>query len=733
MALQTAISTESLDHITKMNTPTYENHAILLRNVSKSYSFAGNVFPVLRELNLTVPQGTIYALLGPSGCGKTTILRCIIGRLSVDEGTILVLGSPPVKSFAYKQTFGYMPQDIALCEHLTGSETLHLYGTIAGMSAKQIKERCKFLIEFLHITFKKQFIKHLSAGQQRRISLAVALIHEPSILLLDEPTVGVDPPLRRSIWNYLYMMANEKNKSIIVTTHHIEEAHMANTVGLMLNGRLIEEDPPNVLLERHQCPTLEKVYLKLCVKQSQTDESEIEVYTGKKLMSPTVNQQQNDGIEIHNQMCRNDTEKTDCRDRLVKNTDQVNHFHTDALWGKSKATNKIASSWQAPNIRKIYMVILKQMYLLIRNPAFLIIQFGFPVTLITLCALLIGRPLFGLPIGVVNQDYKEFGDLYLNSLNNITILQVNYNKYEDAFQDSLDGKTWGVINIGSNFTDAINDRYYAESLPDELTINLSSIGISLDLSNPHVAYTLNTELLTAYQRFLKVAFPRLGLNPTLGDIPIKLKTTQSNRNETLSYEEFLMPTLISKAVFSLTLAAASFSMVNDKQSGSLDRMFTAGLAFIDLVLAQILIQGLVLIIQVGLGFILAYDILQIESHGSSLLAAILSIFQGICGMSAGILISVLCETQTSVIFVNIAIFFCGTCLSGFILPSYTLEPYIQYISFIWPETLVYDGLRNIINHGSGITSPSVLLGFLVSIVWIILLNFLAVIASRIKS
>lgn len=170
--------------------------------------------------------------MGASGCGKTTLLNCIVGRKRLNSGEIWVLGGTPGSrgSGVPGPRIGYMPQEIALYGEFTIRETFQYFGWISEMSSQQVDAKLDFYVKFLMLPDADRQVKNLSGGQQRRVSLAVALIHEPELLILDEPTVGVDPVLRQSIWNHLVEITKHGNTTVIITTHYIDETRQAHMV-----------------------------------------------------------------------------------------------------------------------------------------------------------------------------------------------------------------------------------------------------------------------------------------------------------------------------------------------------------------------------------------------------------------------------------------------------------------------------------------------------------------------
>jgi ABC-type multidrug transport system ATPase subunit len=249
-----------------MEQPSVSKVAVEVKDVTFTYGFGKKSLLTLKKINVSVPQGKIYALLGSSGCGKTTLLRCVLGRLKPQSGMIRVFGREPGSPFSPVPGpgVGYMPQELALFPDFTIKETLRYFGQLYRMTPKDIKGRTKFLITLLHLPEKNRLVSQLSGGQQRRVSLAAALVHHPPLLILDEPTVGVDPVLRKAIWEHLDALCHEDGLTVIITTHYIEEARTAETVGLMRFGRLLVQNNPDALLEQHNLPTLEAVFLKLC-------------------------------------------------------------------------------------------------------------------------------------------------------------------------------------------------------------------------------------------------------------------------------------------------------------------------------------------------------------------------------------------------------------------------------------------------------------------------------------
>ena len=197
------------------------NYSITLEQVSKSF---GKKL-ILQDINLQIEEGQIFGLIGPSGAGKTVLVKMIVGMDDPDSGSIHVLNKK-VPNIQLLQEIGYMAQSDALYTQLTGGENLKFFASLYKLKRSKMKSRIAYAANLVHLT--DELTKKVSAysgGMKRRLSLAIALIQNPKILILDEPTVGIDPELRVSIWDELLRLKNEEGKTIIVTTHVMDEAN----------------------------------------------------------------------------------------------------------------------------------------------------------------------------------------------------------------------------------------------------------------------------------------------------------------------------------------------------------------------------------------------------------------------------------------------------------------------------------------------------------------------------
>jgi ABC-2 type transport system ATP-binding protein len=235
--------------------------SIIIEKLTKKYEDK----LALDNLSLQVGKGELFGLLGPNGAGKTTTISILCGIVKPTSGTAEICGYEIQKNpQKVKEQIGVCIQETAIYPYLTGLENLALFGSLYGMNKKAIKERSKLLLEKMALEEDaKRITSKYSGGMKRRLSLALALIHDPRIAFLDEPTVAMDPQLRHLVWDFIKEQ-KEKGKTIILTTHYMEEAEeLCDRVGIIDHGRLIALGTPKDLIAKNNVKNLEDVFIQL--------------------------------------------------------------------------------------------------------------------------------------------------------------------------------------------------------------------------------------------------------------------------------------------------------------------------------------------------------------------------------------------------------------------------------------------------------------------------------------
>jgi lipooligosaccharide transport system ATP-binding protein len=229
-----------------------------VRDLRKLY--AGT--PVVNGLSFAIRRGECYALLGPNGAGKTTTLRCCLGLTEPDAGAIRLVGEPvPREARRARIRVGVVPQIDNLDPDFTVTENLVVYGRYYGMSDREVRDRLSFLLDFASLGNRRDArIGELSGGMKRRLTLARALVNDPDLIFMDEPTTGLDPQARHLIWDRLKTLL-ARGKTILLTTHFMDEAErLANRLAVIDHGRMIAEGRPRDLIQQHIEPQVIEVY-----------------------------------------------------------------------------------------------------------------------------------------------------------------------------------------------------------------------------------------------------------------------------------------------------------------------------------------------------------------------------------------------------------------------------------------------------------------------------------------
>jgi len=238
---------------------------VALRISHLTFRYPGQSYDCIHDLSLEIQAGERFGLFGPNGAGKTTLMSFMVGLLEANTDAVFVSGKDmSIHKKEVSASIGYVPQDFAFYPELSPVENLEFFGAWSGLKSKVIKQRTEELLSILGLSdvANKQVFK-FSGGMKRRINLAIGVIHEPEILFLDEPTVGVDVQTRHAIISYLKAL-NDKGTTLVYTSHHLKEAEdLCDRVALIDKGEIVAYDHLSKLLTQHEEGDLEQLFLKL--------------------------------------------------------------------------------------------------------------------------------------------------------------------------------------------------------------------------------------------------------------------------------------------------------------------------------------------------------------------------------------------------------------------------------------------------------------------------------------
>lgn len=241
-------------------------HSIEVQNLTKKFK----EFEAVKGISFNVEQGSIFAFLGPNGAGKTTTIKMLTTLLRPTSGAMKLHGiDPTVDAHKARKTFGIVFQDPSLDDELTAEENMELHGVLYGVPKKTRRERIKTLLEIVELwDRRKSQVKEFSGGMKRRLEIARGLLHHPKILFLDEPTLGLDPQTRNSLWEHIHLLNKNEGITVFFTTHYMEEVERAaQQVAIIDHGTIVAQGTPAELKNQTKTTSLEDAFLALTGKQ----------------------------------------------------------------------------------------------------------------------------------------------------------------------------------------------------------------------------------------------------------------------------------------------------------------------------------------------------------------------------------------------------------------------------------------------------------------------------------
>ncbi|KAK7588215.1 hypothetical protein V9T40_005460 [Parthenolecanium corni] len=609
-----------------------------------------------------------YGLLGPSGCGKTTLLNCIAGRMTLDSGTVRL-------KITRRSELGYMPQDLSLHSGMSIMENFCFYGYIFGLEDHVIQARADELISFLDLPMGHRLVGELSGGQQRRISLAVTIFHDPKLMILDEPTVGLDPILSQSIWEYLLKMA-ASGKTIIITTHYIQEARQAHMIGLLRNGKLLAEDPPYKLMEKCSCDNLEEAFLKLSITQEDRDVEE-EFYSSAPFQ----------GFDLL---------------ALV----------FCSSYGPVKSVPNKEADKHGTEYSRMNERYLKNQPILIETPKHLHVA------------------VINEEISLAECNYKNFSTgcflddvhnvplscLYLKFLAERTYELIEYNNKSLAIDHVNSNEVWGLLHFPRNYTDSFAHRFWNGTDVESDYVTGSFLDVYMDFSNRIIGTLMKQEMVLAMQSFLYAAMNNCGQNPKIISFPLVFQKPVfgSLNQEFISYSAY---PFICICCFFLPSISTALRLYLEKSEGILERMIVNGVALKEMLISISIIQVGIHFVQYAIIMFIVQFTTDLVIQGSFLTLSILMLLVGVSGMLFGFILAIAFNNLMLISYSGMGATFILSFVSGLLSATETAHGIIRVMRRFMPVCWEIDSARSITVRGFPFTHPEVYQGFIASIVF----------------
>lgn len=669
-------------------------NAVEVRDVDLTYGFGIKTNVVLTGMNLTVPGNGIYALIGPSGCGKTSILRCIMGFVTPDAGSVRVFGKEPgsIGSEIPGKSLGYMPQDVALNMNLTVYEMLLYFGRIFLLPGRELEKRIDHLIDVLDIPDKDRFITNLSGGQQRRVSFACAVIHKPKLAILDEPTVGVDPLIREKIWDYLQDMVRD-GSTILLTTHYIEETRKADMIGFLRKGFLLAEEPPNKIIHELGVKKLEEAFYQLCLSENERRKK----YT-----------KESDGEE--EKQFHNYPTLMAAFLWLTQGLQQFRrHKRLDADW-----------------MYMLWAISCKFWTQITRDKIILFVWLFLPVIVLCCTCSVIGN-LPEVEFGIIDDDQDVVSDAFIRNMDPKYFLIRNYTDPVLARSDVDSNKIFGFIHFYSNLTETFfkYPDIYAH-LDEENLFNINVFNFHVDYSNKVILGTTALQLYSMLSKFLHDALRDGGFNPRLFDFPIDYGTPVYGKPifekgiDLFDVTNLMIPGCLLYGAFATSMMTGLYFLRLEKMSNMFERTYTAGVSATQLIVAQFIVRTAFNFLSIAMTLLVAIKWYNVQCEGDMVWIWVLLLLQNLAGLSYGIMF-----TAISVDPIAFLVFATGSTgaflfFSGIMWPIEAQPYFFRWIAMQTPLAVPSFSLRSIMIRGLPITDPLVYPGFLVSIGFLLL-------------
>ncbi|KAJ6219281.1 hypothetical protein RDWZM_005093 [Blomia tropicalis] len=659
--------------------------AIKVDNVNFSYGKNS----ILRNYCSRIYYGQIYSLLGPSGGGKTTLLKLLLGRLNVQNGSISVLGMEPGEA---NSNISFMPQEIGLCYNFNINQTLRYFKLIYQISNEEFYARRKVLSKLVNLPNGKRLVSQLSGGTQRRLSIAVSLINDPCLVILDEPTVGIDAVLRNQIWEYLVSKSRE-GMTILIVTHYIEEAANSDRVGMMRNGRLLAEDDPKRLLSLYNEPNLESVFLKLCCVEDRQNEERHHGSNQSSVKNP-FSYEQYEGRQYSNSINNNNSGSSN---------NNNNVFIIEDLDDNQSRNSR------TPSTKSSFFI----SYQMLKVKLWILFTLVYPTQALIYC-LAVSRGVVELKAAVFDEENEPgYGEEFIKQLKMVrryTIQPTRYESLDLAIEAVHNGSMLGALWIPKNYTESLDTRLDEAFAADNETVEGSTIKLFMDNSMYIESLEFFNALVESFQDYSKKIFRE---QDNYGvDIPIEIEMTKLSEN--FRFSDYYFPGYFLLFMYISQITVASLTLTQERKDGMFERSLIAGVTHELVFISHIITSCIISIIQILLLDLTAFVWFDYPNNSTFWLQFSFFILLSLNAMSIGFVISSLINNEVACLILVWFITIPQILSSGIFWPLESIDRPLVYLFYLWPLSIPVNTIRHIMLRGWDLSNEYVQYGFLSS-------------------
>ncbi|MCE5229445.1 ABC transporter permease [bacterium] len=673
----------------------------------------------LRDINLSVRRGSIFGMLGPNGSGKSTLIRILCGVLSPTAGSASVLGFDVMRDAeAIKRRIGYMSQGFSLYGDLSVRENLEFYGRIYNLDKERLERRIGEVSELIGLGERmEQFARTLSGGWKQRLALACALIHEPELIFLDEPTAGIDPVARRELWDLLFTLSG-RGVTLFVTTHYMDEAERCDAIGYLYQSRLIVSGMPDDLkglpdvtpagtrrweLETHSPSELlaklreipgvidatifgQAIHLLARESMSETDlMRELRPPEGSQLrpIEPSLE-------DVFIALCRREEVG-----RLSEPTPAPESGQRPDL--PSAPPHKTVPERASP-LAGFWAILIKEFIHMRRERTTLFFMFIVPVLQITIFGYAIRLQIENIPLVVFDMDGRPQARALQESFVNTRTFQVIERvRDRDALDAALrSGRAKAALVIPPDYTEKLTEGRAAQA-----QVLIDGSDSQQATTALHASGLLGQVNAAQLQLQFLEALPRaLARNPA-GHVaqPIEIKPWLLY-NPGLKSSYFFVPGLVGLVLQLVTLFLTSFAIVRERELGTLEQLFVTPVGRTGLMLGKLVPYALTGFLETLIILSVMVGIFGVPIAGSLLLLLCLTVLFLVCALALGLLVSTIARTQVQAIQFAFLVMLPSVLLSGFMFPRSQMPGPIWIFTFAIPVTYFLEILRGIILRGA---------------------------------
>lgn len=608
--------------------PRQINDAVEIAIEAKGLTKRFGDFIAVDKVDFRIEQGEIFGFLGSNGCGKTTVMKMLTGLLPANEGQAWLLGKPvDSNDINLRRQIGYMSQSFSLYSELTVYQNLMLHAKLFHVPEKMILDRIQALIKrFSLVDFSNELPSSLPLGLRQRLSLAVAMIHQPNILILDEPTSGVDPIARDLFWQLMIKLARQDKVTIFISTHFMNEAERCDRISLMHEGKVLVSEKPETLIKRRGKATLEEAFI------SYLEEA------------------------------------------IVREKDKSIESKSTSISYSLPIDTKTRTPEKYFDIRRMYSYSRREALELIRDPIRATLALVGSVILMIIMSLGINLDVENLSFAVLDRDQTTASQAYILDLSSsryFTQLSpiTDYNELDRRMRS---GELSLALEIPSGFA-----RDLMRNTPVQ-------IGAWIDGSMPQRAETVQSYVYGMHQQWLANSLPLITQQKTE---PLFNIETRFRYNPDVKSLPAMVPAIIPLLLMLIPAMLTSLSVVREKELGSIVNLYVTPVTKLEFFLGKLLPYVVLAILNFFLLLILSVFVLHVPVTGSLTCLFTATILYVIVSTAMGFLISTFMHSQIAAIFgTSILTLLPATQFSGIIEPVSSLEGLGAVIGKMYPVT-----------------------------------------------